>query len=374
MTENSTNPAPTSPQGAIPESSPAQPAVKTVTEPELEVDATPFTPDEPETEVEIADEEKIEKPENQFDDLDEELVDIHESADTVWLLRRVGIGIFKVIMIIGGISLLVWLIWGEGENIKTELSRAKKINIETSVQKIKDKISDSIPEKSSESLPDSSTEEVNEVKYQEEEAVSIKDMQPHLGGLNLASWNYWMENRRIQQQAGTPGDVMRWKRDTESFFEIPFATQVSGENNIQRSRNISQMLQRIESLLIRADSLQAILGTEITEYTNLSNYAQTQSLEAERNFLEAMKNSDPNNIGSYLVQKGEAEKDLQRYAVAAEGRRIFSQKISEYAQVLDSVKTAVTVNRRALEEDIQVVEFPSDPFRRVIPLESWQAN
>ena len=353
-TQPTTEPAPEPVVSSTPESAPA-------------VDASPLTADEPETEVEVKDEENIEKPENQFDDLDEELVDVHESADTIWLLRRVGMGILKVVIILGAIGLLIWLIWGDSENIKSELEHAREVNIEDSVKDLKDKLQHVIPEKKfKEDFPIESKQNL--------EPKTVTNSVLHIGGLNLASWNYWMESQRINAQAGTPGDVMRWKRDAEIFFEIPLPDQIAGNNSIERSHKISKMLTRLSDLLYRSDDLLATLSTEIKDYTARANYAQELSLASEQKFLDAMKASDPTNIGAYLNQKAEAEKNLQKYAVAAEGRRIFVDKVSEYQAVLENVQTAVTVNREALIQDIQVVSFPADPFGRVINLEQWQPS
>lgn len=361
MTENpnqqTTQPTPVEPK--------VEPVANPVAEPAPEVDTTPFAPDGPETEVELVDEENLELEENQFDDLDEELTDVYGSADTIWLLRRVGIGIFKVVVILGGLGFLVWLIWGDNQNIRSELRHVKEVKFEESVGKIKDKIQESLPE----SRP---TETPAEKPEEKEEAPVSYESQVHFGGLNLASWNYWLETQRLQSQAGTPGDVMRWKRDTEAFFEIPLLEQIKANNAIERNHKITKMLQRIDELLLRAQLLQQTLTVEIADFTSRSRYAQEQSLISEQQFLDAMTASDPTNIGHYLNQKAEAEKNVQIYAVAAEGRRIFAEKIAEYSSVLDNVKTAVTVNRQALAQDIQVVNFPSDPFGRVIPLESWQ--
>ncbi len=340
----------------------AEPAPAPQIEPAPALDATPFAAEEPLTEVEDEDEKNMEKAENQFDELDEELVDVHESADTIWLLRRVGIGILKVLLIFGGIALLAWLIWGDNKTIKSDLEKVKEAKIEKSIKKVTETVKENIPE----------------IKIVENTQMANPEtplkMLPHPGGLNLASWNYWLETQRLQDQDGTPGDVMRWKRDVESFFEIPLQEQVQGANNIERSHKVAQMIYKIDVLLQQAEVLQSILAVEISDYTTRSNYAKEQSLANEELFLEAMKSSDPVSIGYFLGQKADFEKDVQLYAVEAEGRKIFSEKISQYTQTLANVKTAVTANRKALEQNIKVVNFPADPFGRVIPASQWQGN
>ena len=99
--------------------------------------------------------------------------------------------------------------------------------------------------------------------------------------------------------------------------------------------------------------------------------ARNASTEIEQEFIEALKNSNPVGISAILDRKIEAEKDLQRYAVDAEARQIFSQKISEYSLVLENLQTVLTANKSAIVQDIQVVNFPADPFGRVIDLGAW---
>ena len=78
----------------------------------LMVEKTPPT----EAEVEAADEARIEDPENIFEELDEDLSDTETATDTVWLLRRVGVGILKVLLLLGVLFVIGWFIWGDDQS------------------------------------------------------------------------------------------------------------------------------------------------------------------------------------------------------------------------------------------------------------------
>jgi hypothetical protein len=188
----------------------------------------------------------------------------------------------------------------------------------------------------------------------------------------LSTWNYWLETQRISGQKGIPAEVLLWKREVEVLFEIPFPQQINGNTSIARNHQIGVLLQRIDQLLNRASLLQEKLSQDILEFTNKATIVRNQSLEFEQEFLNALQSSNPVGIAVILDKKIEAEKSLQQHAVDAEAREIFAQKISEYGLILENMQTLLTMNRDSIVQDIQVVNFPADPFGRVIPPEEWK--
>jgi len=316
--------------------------------------------EEPETETEIKDEEKLEEPENKFEELDEDLTDIEESTDTVWLLRRVGVGIIKTLLILGGIVLVGWLIWGGTDTSNDRSTPSVKPVIEKSVEK-KETATKKIH------APQKKKEEVENKQISSVVAMSA-------AGRSLTAWNYWMETQRISGQKGTPAKVLGWKREVEVLFEIPFPSQINGATPVIRDIQVGRLLQRIEYLLARADKLQDQLAQDIIEFSSKAEVSREASLIAEQEFLDALQNSNPVGISFILDRKIEAEKLLQQNAVDAEARRIFTEKIAEYTLILENLQTVLVANRAAIVQDIQVVNFPADPFGRVISPGDWMSG
>ena len=321
--------------------------------------------EESETQTEVKDEQELEQPENQFDDLDEDLSDLDESTDTVWLLRRVGIGIIKALLVLGGLGIVGWLIWG-GANTST---KTIKTTIGTSVEKSVDSVKKEIT-----TFTEKQTKKSQTKKGDEMPQIQTSNAEISFSGQSLTLWNYWLETQRITSQKGLSVDVLRWKREVEILFEIPFPQQINGENTISRNYQVGILLQRIKSLLSRESFLQTRLAQDIVEFSSKATHAKEASIKAEQEFLVALQNSNPVGISGILDKKIEAEKMLQQYAVDAEAREIFAQKISEYTLVLSNLQTVLTANREAIVQNIQVVNFPSDPFNRVISPRSWEIH
>ncbi len=346
---------------------PVEPTTKTAPAPVQEPVVAPTPPkieeeslignEEVETKIEVEDEEKMEQPENRFDELDEDLTDLGGTADTIWLLRRVGAGIIKILIVLGALGMVGWLIWGgEGrENLK-QVFPEKQV-VEQEVEDIK-----------------GSMKEIFFPK-QEQEGASMIATAPiamsNTAGRSLTTWNYWIETQRISSQKGTPAKVLLWKREVEVLFEIPFPQQINGKTSIVRNHQVGRSLQVIDRLLSRAGVLQGTLSQDIIEFSNKAMAARNASMEIEQQFVDALRDSNPVGISLILDRKIEAEKDIQKYSVDAEARQIFTQKVSEYSLVLENLKTILTMNRAAIAQDIQVVNFPSDPFGRVIAPGAW---
>ncbi len=321
--------------------------------------------EEPETETEVKDEEKMEQSENQFDELDEDLTDLEESTDTIWLLHRVGIGIIKTLLILGGIGLVGWLIWGGSDTNNVKKLPSKKSVVEQPIEKKDAAVKKIIASQKKKEVQKKEVEDVLE---------TIVPVKESATGRSLSTWNYWLETQRLSGQKGTPAAVLLWKRKVEVLFEIPFPDQINGETPVIRNLQVGRLLQRLEYLLSRADELQTQLAQDIIEFSYKAEVARKVSMEAEQEFLDALQKSNPVGISVILDRKIEAEKLLQQYAVDEEARRIFSQKITEYTLVLENIQTVLVVNRAAIVQDIRVVNFPSDPFGRVVSPSSWTSD
>ncbi len=194
----------------------------------------------------------------------------------------------------------------------------------------------------------------------------------HPASIQIMAWNYWVEKNRLLGQKNTPGEVALWTKDAESLFDVPFAQQVTGQNDIEREKKVNALVLDTTNLLQRAENLQRKLSAEIADFARKEQQNLAKSTEYERLFLDAMNKSDPTGIDTYLEKKIEFEKKQTENGIQKESRQYLSEKIDSYAQVLMNLREYLIANRKALIKDVQVVQFPEDPFNRVIPLETWE--
>lgn len=353
--------------------------------------------------IEHEDEERLDEIEDEYKELDEDLIDVDEE-DTMWLIQRVGIGILKIVGVVGIIGLILWSIWGgsnESEQPKSEQTNqvvekentqqkpvvknspkeevSKKEDAEKKTEKVGlwEKIFGS--PKKVEIIPkekENNTEKIiPAVTLQEENllAQEQKSLTPDTSSIQLMAWNYWMEKERLLGQKSTPGEIALWTKDAEALFDVPFARQVSGSSDIEREKRVNALFKNTEILLTKAENIQNKTLAEISEFEAKQQLYTQEAIVHEQRFLAAMQSSDPSGIDEFLKDKIAAEKKQLENGIEAESRRLLSQKLDNYAQVIINLRNYLRVNRKALVKDVQVVVFPEDPFNRIISIQEWEA-
>lgn len=351
-------------------------------------------------EVEHEDEGRLGEIEDEYKELDEEILDIDEGEDTMWLIQRMGMGILKIAGVVGVIIFLMWSIWGgNGDNTTKEtpsvdkkIEKIKKEAVKKETEKSAKKSSkaESSTEKGegfwskifggnekTSSTKDSVKEEVEipavSEKEEKELAVEVKSSSPHVATIQIMAWNYWLEKDRLLGKKNSPGEAALWTKDAEAIFDIPFAKQVEGNSDTERERRVNTLMSSVTEALKKAENIQNKLQTEEAEFDVKEKSYIAKAVEYERLFLEAMDKSDPVGIDQFLAKKIEAEKDQIENGIEKESRQFLFEKIDSYAQVLINLREYLLANKKALVKDVQVVAFPEDPFNRIIPLETWES-
>jgi hypothetical protein len=341
------------------------------------------------TEIEKTDKKNIELTGENYKDLDDDILDVDEE-DTMWMIQRVSIGILKIAGILIFIIFIFWSIWGkertskEREFAKEKTTKQKVVKKQnpakkTELNKIIPKINnpgffEKLLKKNSKDderlIPAVSIEDIK--KGKPSVIINNKTLSPHTASVQIMAWNYWLEKNRLRVQKDTPGEVMIWKKNSTALFDIPFIEQVSGKNDTERKKKVFMLISTIESLLKRAEVLQTKLLLEINEFSAKTNMYQQEALQYENKFLNAMNQADPSGIDLFLKGKIEAEKKQTENGVETESRKILSEKIDSYAQVLINLREYLIANQRALIKDVQIVKFPEDPFHRIISISEWE--
>ena len=305
----------------------------------------------------------------------------------MWMIQRVSIGILKIAGAVIIAGFIFWSIWGVETDTKKENNSIEEKITNKSLPKKKHIKNDD--KKSSNNIEVENKEGIiNKIFGGKEDdkriipAVIVKkdpktnkvnnvNTSSHTAGVQIIAWNYWSEKDRLRKQKDTIGEVLIWTNNSSALFDVPFVNQVSGKNDLERERKVLVLISTVKELLKKAEFLQTKLLTEINEFSAKANIYHQDELIYEEKFLNAMNQSDPSGIDHFLEGKIEAEKKQTANGIEAESRKILSEKVDSYAQVLINLREYLIANKKALIKDVQVVAFPEDPFHRIISIEEW---
>lgn len=288
---------------------------------------------------------------------EEDELEIETDGDVFWLVQKIFWNVLKVVIVVGILGGVVWLIWGgtpDGFFGGGDDTPDKKPVVETP----KKPTSQPKPPATKSKVPSQKTD--------------VPTLRVSLQGnpvSQVTSWHYWLERNRLHAQAGTLSDAVLWTRRTEALFEIPFAQQIRAPSPAARSLRIEKLMGELYRLVQSSGPILSSLANQMQELTARATRESQIAQTNEAAFLRALDRSDPENLETFLKKKIEAEEKELRYSIQAEARQILGEKITQYRLVLENVYENIDTNREALVQDIRVVDFPNDPFGRVIPLQ-----
>ncbi|MBT3348825.1 hypothetical protein HN954_00060 [bacterium] len=284
-------------------------------------------------------------------------LEIETDGDVFWLVQHILWGTLKIAVVLGILGGIAWMIWGGDHSNILKIESSKKPVATESAAKQKNEPEKSVPVETPEKLV--------------VPAIATIQVAPQKNLVSsTASWNYWLEKNRLREISGTLADAVNWTKKTESIFEIPFAQQIDGNSAAIRSMKLEKLSGEIYRLLESAAPLQRSLVAQGTEFSNRAAQQKTVAQAAESQFVTALSKSDPTGLEEFLAQKIEAEKNELAFSIEAEAREILWGKIDSYRVVLENVFQNISTNHDAIVQDIRVVDFPSDPFGRVIPIKN----
>jgi len=293
----------------------------------------------PEQEVpEIKEEEKREEDENLL---------IENDGDFFWILQRVLWGILKTAIIVGSLAFLVWLIWHSGE--KTEDTVSKKSSKQTEV-----------------SVKDSQNTPISK-------PITVEpNITENHGIIATAQWASWMERMQIYEQENTLLFSLHWLRRASAFFSVPTGNLVQGVTREERQKNVNAVLSELQEILEEASRLQPRLQEEISQFSITAVSAKANVEANDRSLLSSIQafRSDIANVA--LEQKILAQKIMYENASRIEVYQMVVKYMQSYNQFLRSTYENIFANQKAIVEDVQIVVFPNDPFRRMITPAEWR--
>jgi hypothetical protein len=306
---------------------------------------------------------------------------LEDDGDSFWMIQRFVWGTIKTILLIGGIGLVLWLVWGNGSfklptfNVnlptfeksetkkteKNETSKSKKLNI--------------FRPKSDETTP-KIVHHPSSKPLRIKNPAKLKDL-----SWSASKWNIWLQsqtqsdkamgeipqgNRRTSSFSGqTTTESVKWLRDAEKFFAVKPLNWITGANPRSRESELNRMIRTIDYLLERSAQLKSKLQIEIAQERMIASSEQSQINTAENQILKEIDQLHGQQLESFMRQKITAEN--QKFSAETESwlRSSLLQKIKKYEPPLQNIKQNAQTNRQAIIHNIKVVNFPNDPFQRI---------
>ncbi len=294
---------------------------------------------------------------------EDEALDLESDGDVFWLIQRVLWGILKLVGVLALIGGVAWLIWGELPHKKVDIKETKE-----KVEKITEKI---IPKDKKKSVQDVKPVVEKDLPTVHQPVVHNGDARTD-GALVGAGWNYWMENQRLSEQNDAISEALLWTKKTGAFFDTPLTKMIVGDSPVVRSRNLDRVVTENYRLMESAQPIRLKLESQITELAQKSE-AKKQEYETYKAALgQLLKDSNPDNFDETWSYMMEAEKQSLDYSRQVQLRQQLVQSMGRYYLGLKDTYEMLVANRRAIVENIKVVQFPWDPFGQIVSPTQWR--
>lgn len=298
---------------------------------------------------------------------------VDEGGDFFWLLQNVVWNALKSLFIIFVLLGIIWLVWNKkpaGEKVITETKTQEK-----KVTKEKD-----IPEKKPETknVPIKTPDVIytTPTPTNSRPADEILQVNTELGSLaqKAAEWHRYIDKKRMFTEEKGLSEAFLWMREVESMYDIPLPTHFTEENYTGRKDKINGFLNRVSFLL--NDSLR--IRTQVYQKQQVF---RAEALESENKFKQtvdainiAVQQKSASQLTSLVQQKAQHSKTFSENKTEDEIRQTVLLTMERYDKALRSLYEIIYANQEAIARDIQVVNFPVDPFNRVIAPAQWRAK
>ena len=283
---------------------------------------------------------EIEK--NVFDKIDEIVPKKKEKTDEEFLIdepenlffraQKIFWRILKTVFIFGALGFLLFLIWNPEKNPLQKNFSIKKV-FEKSAEKIKN-----ISKKE---------EKISEKKIEIEKKNSEKIAENSISA------------------------AISWLKNSQKFLEIPPKELISRPTADLRAQRIKKILEKIREMREDATKIRKKLATEISNFAKIS---AEQKKIADAKIDETLRAVDEfdKNTEKFFFEKIAADKNFRAAQSHQKFRQILQQKIDAHAAALAQISEILTANKKILIQNLQVVEFPNDPFDPILTPAEWR--
>lgn len=275
-------------------------------------------------------------------------LDTEEDGNVFWLIQSALWNIVKSLLAIGIIVFLLWVIWGESTDIRLPSFSSPKEVVKEKIEKGKQAIEKKAKPKK---IPENSQSVIQSKSYQ---------------SVVATRWNMWLGERYRKSVRDVFGKATLALKDSDDLFSYPLALQIKGQSDTERARKVEALLKKINGLLSRYQEISGIFEFQIAQYSENLPLLSEDSLLAESQFLDSVKERRGDHLSSYIdrkIRNGNIQYENQNQIWA---RQVLLAEINRYRLALENLKANIETNKKALIQDVQVHEFLNDPFERVV--------
>jgi len=252
---------------------------------------------------------------------------IEKDGNFFWVIQRVFWSILKIGFVISAIIFLIWVIWDPKNNPLNKEKNKKEI----------------IPQKTETPLAQ-----------------------------KLAS------KKPITQTSITKKNIiessLHWLSNTKKFFSVPAKNLITSQDPQIRKQEVEIILQKLQNFINDAKNINNQLTTEITSFSKNADIYKKETNTKESLILDLLKKFESININKLINEKISYDKLLKEQVIHINVRKILKNKIESYTKYLIQFQNNIITNKKAIIENIQVVDFPNDPFERVITPTEWKSK
>jgi len=283
---------------------------------------------------------------------DDDLLSSTEEGNFFWLLKKIIWAILKGGIAMGVVLFFLWFVWF------SEKKSSPKIPIQIKTQ--------------TETIKILKPSEQKTKKEKNKEVVRFPSSQAQILATEMVAWAESIELKRQKKLQDTFSRSMFWIRKAKSFYDIPLNKISWGDTVSKREQNINAFLFRLYEMIAESAKLRKFLAQEV-QYLNQKNsfiLGEIQPLEQQITTNFSLWDAEQTML--LIKTKTEKEKLLPENKNKQEVYRWVLQTMEGYDKVLRTIYENVFANKDALIQNIQVVYFPEDPFKRVITPAEWK--
>ncbi len=270
--------------------------------------------------------------------LDDESLIVEEDGNFFWLIQRILWVIVKIVFIGGSLVFVIWLIWNPHKNTGSSPAPTQTSS-ETKTSAVKKIL-----------LPSSATTSAQ----------------------NFIQLAHQIQAESLQFPQNTFSLSVTWIRKAYSFFQIPLNQVSWGQTAMQRSLSVNSFLNNLRSLINESAALRQNLANEDSFYTAQLSLLNQKLKEFSSALSVGFQNYNTPQTQELLSQKILAEQLVADFTGKMQTNNQLLLTMEPYDRALRSVYENVSANKEALIQNIQVVQFPNDPFERVITPAEWK--
>ncbi len=260
-----------------------------------------------------------------------------------WIFQKWIWAILKMLFVIGIIVFFVWIIWLPNEDLKK-----RRIIIP---EKIISKIKIETPS-ISKTAPSATT--------------STKDI------ILATEWNNRIKEAQMDKLKNLPAEGIYWIKKANAFFDVPTALLVNGKTSQIRQKKIEDTLVEMEKSLEKSKKLKKLFGEQINNFLQNIKKEEAIAKQAGKDVTTASLEKNVFNAEQNLSEKIVAEQRIVNLTNKMKWYKTVFFEIEKYDRVLQAFQENLIANKEALIQNIQVVDFPNDPFSRTLTPAEWR--